>query len=44
MVALRYSTDLPSPATLTLLPRGEVIGVDVPDDEIVIVDFELREL
>lgn len=44
MVAVRYSIDLPSPATLTLLPRGEVIDVDAPGDGIVIVDFELREL
>lgn len=44
VVAVRYSIDLPSPATLTLLPRGEVIDVDAPGDGIVIVDFELREL
>lgn len=44
MVAVRYSIDLPSPATLTLLRRAEVIDVDAPDDEVVIVAFELREL
>lgn len=44
MVALRYSIDLPSPATLTLLRRAEVIDVDAPDDDVVIADFELTEL
>ena len=44
MVALRYSIDMPSPATLTLLRRAEVIDVDAPDDDVEIVDFQLTEL
>ena len=40
MVALRYSIDMPSPATLTLLRRAEVLEYDAPDDEVVIVDVD----
>ena len=43
-MALRYSIDLPSAATLTLLPHAQVISERDPELEVVIVDWVFGEL
>ena len=43
-MAVRYSIDLPSPATLTLLPHARVISDGADEAEVVIVDWVFGEL
>lgn len=43
-MAVRYSIDLPSPATLTLMRHAQVISDSDPEPEVVIVDWVFGEL